>query len=529
MGFFRQYRAVAIARAEQTCPWFWRLRSPFICGLVVLFTISLSTAQTTAPRQPPTSTPIAATPTYLDKCNCGDAQRLKDRLEKLKGAALLVARQLQSTPAGKPASRQEWNALQSQIRGYLRAMQIQGLTTFPDDSLFLGNDDPFCGPQTVDAGICLNQDFAVHQIGHDASCRVGNWSWQGSWAEKDMLLEEGNTIETERAVIDETIKRMGGCSAAKVCAQFGIIVQNITTSSINMPGALREQSARSLNNGQGVAIPLTFHADGSFEGFGTGSDAGSAVGAGPGEVVSGRFGHSQSITASGYIRPSGCNTQGCQDVMHLVLAGGAASQARDMQARGVINRDVNSPTPTNAATVEFDLPAYVGGSAQKTFFATPILNSYMTVNLVQANSGTQALPVGSSLLYSLQQCKLGAAAPAGGGGGAAGVVIPGLEGNMPPAGGGPKGTSPGLGISVPGLEGYNPPPNSGQAPVNVQITETIHTTDAAPAGSSSPVNVVITENIKVSDGVGPAANGVGIVINEPVHATDSVPDANSPR
>ena len=29
--------------------------------------------------------------------------------------------------------------------------------------------------------------------------------------------------------------------------------------------------------------------------------------------------------------------------MHLVLAGGASSQIRDMQARGVINRDINQP------------------------------------------------------------------------------------------------------------------------------------------------------------------------------------------
>jgi hypothetical protein len=538
MGFFRQYRAVAMTWGKLVRRLFQPALALCIVGFFILVATTSSPGQLNSAVGTSTPTSSDVIPAYLDKCKCGDAQRLKDRLEKLKGAALLVANRLQSTPATKPAGGPEWNALQSQINGYLRAMQIQGLTTFPDDSLFLGNNDPFCRPQTVDAGECLNQDFAVHQTGHDASCRNGKWAWQTSWIEKDMLLEEGNTIEKEMKVIDETIKRLGcglaGSNPPPVqptqpiggCPQFGIIVQNVTTTSANIPGALTEQSGRSLNNGQGIAIPLTFHEDGSFEGFGSGSDAGSGMGASPGETVGGRFGHSQSIAASGFIRPAGCNTQGCQDVMHLVLAGGPASQMRDMHARGVINRDINQPTPTNAATMEFDLPAYVGGSARKTFFATPILNSYMTVNLVQGNNGTSALPVGSSLLYSLQQCKLGGPPAGGDGGGAAGVVIPGLE-NIPPA---PTKKldlavpNPGVvGVVIPGLEGIASPSSGVQSSTSASGKN--RNGDVIPV--LPPKTITVNESVSVSDSPSTIPS-VSIAVNETVHVNDSgVPIASA--
>ena len=411
-------------------------------------------------------------------------------------------------------------------------MQIQNLTSFPDDSLFLGNDDPFCGPQTVDAGVCLNQDFALHQLGHDASCRAGYWTWQASWMEKDMLLEEGNTIEREMQVLKETINRLG-CDTPKACPQFGIIVQNVTTSSVNIPGALTGQSARSLNNGQGVAIPLTFHKDGSFEGSGSGSDAGSAMGAGPNEAVSGEFGHSQSMVASGFIRPAACNSQGCQDVMHLVLVGGPSSQMRDMHARGAVNRDINQPTPTGAATLEFDLPAYVGGSAQKTFFATAMLNSYMTVNLVQGNNGTPALPAGSSLLYSLQQCKLGATAPAGGSG-AAGVVI---EKNKP--NGDSTNAGGGAGIVIPGLEGVPVKPTSKPAPATpnsnniglvipgLESNPTSHTQSApqerqsAQSSTSANLQVAVNESLQITDATAPPTSHLVVNVNESLQMADA--------
>ena len=130
-------------------------------------------------------------------CTCSDVARLKDRLQKLTAVELLIAKTLQSTAAATPASLRDWNALQGQIAGYLQAMQIQGLTTFNDTSLFSGNADPFCGTQKVSAGACLDQDFAAHQTGHDASCRAGNWNWQISWTDKAMLQEEAAAIQKE--------------------------------------------------------------------------------------------------------------------------------------------------------------------------------------------------------------------------------------------------------------------------------------------------------------------------------------------
>jgi hypothetical protein len=184
-----------------------------------------------------------------------------------------------------------------------------------------------------------------------------------------------------------------------------------------------------------------------------------------------------------------------------------------MQARGVINRDINSPTPTNAATVEFDLPAYVGGSAQKTFFATPILNSYMTVNLVQADNGTPALPVGSSMLYSLQQCKLGAPATAAGGGGTAGIVIPGLEGITP----GKQGSANDIAVNV--SETIHAADSPVLAPgVFIGISETIHTSDQVAL--KPQVSVVVNEKVHVTDGSPALLTGPYISVTETIHTTD---------
>jgi len=158
-----------------------------------------------------------------------------------------------------------------------------------------------------------------------------------------------------------------------MCPEFQLNMQVVTTSAIAMPGALNEQSGRSLNNGQGITVPLVFHDDGTFEGYGSGSDAGTVRGAAPGETVSGQFGHAQSIAVSGAIQPGGCNTQPCQpDIMHLTLVGGPSQQITQAQARGVLNQNLQQATPTGAAQLQFDLPAYVGGSAQRTLLAAGI-------------------------------------------------------------------------------------------------------------------------------------------------------------
>ncbi len=183
-----------------------------------------------------------------------------------------------------------------------------------------------------------------------------------------------------------------------------VIVQVVTTTGISSAG-MNEESARSLNNGQGIPVPLVLHDDGTFEGSGSGTDAGIAAGAGPNERVNTRFGHSQTILASGVIHPGSCATQPCQkDTMHLVLVGGPSRQIEEAQARGLLNRDLSNTTPTGAARLEFDLPAYSGSTAHRTFGPGGMINSNMDVLLLQANDGTPRLPEGSSFLYTQKEC-----------------------------------------------------------------------------------------------------------------------------
>ena len=548
MGLFRQYFRDALVR----------LGPGNLKCLGVLWCLFLLPAGAKGQTTPPgTDNPLPA-------CLCSDVPRLQDRLQKLKGALLLVANQVQSTSAAKPATRQKWAALQSQINGYLRAMEIQGLTTFPEANLFDGNGDPFCGPQMISAGACLDQDYTVHQQQHEASCRAGHWSWQTPWTEPDMLDEEAAALAKEVQAIQETIKHLGcgvqptgitGNAAppaqpsrpAGPCPQFTVVVQNVTQTSVNIPGALTAQSGRSLNNGQGVWIPLSFQPDATFEGVGSGSDSGTAAGATPGEAVHSQFGHMQAIAASGFIRPGSCTTQPCQpDVMHLVLAGGPSQQVAQAQARGALNRDFSETTATSGAVVVFDLPAYLGGSAQRTFMSSPLLNSYMTVNLAQGNNGTPALPQGSSLLYSLQQCRAASRPQTAGGGGPAGIVVPGLEGNapggIPPRGssvnGGAGITVPGLegniypsstsgskmpagkpvgnaGIVVPGLEGV-PPASLALAAASINIQESVHVADQP----LMPLAISVSEAVHVNDAV-TLFPGLMVGVGEAVHISDT--------
>ena len=430
----------------------------------------------TLPDEPDTSGD--ATPgVFLDKCFCQDAPRLKDRQQKLEAIKTLIVNKLQSTPANAPAQQQSWAALQSQINGYLQVMQMQGLTTFPDTTLFDGNADPFCGTQTISAGACLDQDYAQHQRVHDPSCRAGNWKWQNQWTDTSMLQEEVVGLQLEINAIKETLKHLGCGERKPACPQFIVVVQNVTTTAINVPG-MTERSGRSLNNGQGITVPLAFQDDGSFSGMGSGVDAGSAAGTTPNESVRSQFGHTQDIAASGTVQPGSCTTEPCQpDVMHLVLVGGPSEQMTQAQARGALNRNLQAATPTGGARLEFDLPAYIGGSAQKTFFSTPILSSGMTVNLLQADNGTPELPEGSSLLESLQECRA---------------------------------TTP------------------MSARVEVKVNETIHEIDTVPlssppASTTSHVAINVNESVQLKDGM-PASGNMPhqiAIIKETVSVTDT--------
>ena len=355
----------------------------------------------------------------LKKCQCEDAPRLKDRLQKLEGIKTLVSNKAASVPSGAPATPQEWTALQVQIRSYMRALQFQHLTDFPDADLFNGNSDPFCEVPAVSAGACLDEDFAHHQQFHNASCGAGNWSWQTPWMGTAMFQQELDALQAEIEIIKETLKHLGcggkieiAGSGPPTCPRFMVVVQVVTTTSVNQAG-LTERSARSLNNGQGILVPLDFRDDGTFEGFGEGVDAGAAAGATRGETVRSQFGHVQAVAASGSIEPGSCTSQPCQpDVMHLVLVGGPSRQAVTAQARGEVNRNFQQTTATGSARLQFDLPAYIGGTAHRSLLANSLINSNMMVGLLQVENGTPSLPDGSSLLLAQKECSNMKTAPA---------------------------------------------------------------------------------------------------------------------
>jgi len=343
--------------------------------------------------------------TELTACKCKDVPRLQDRLGKLKAARNLVTNDL-LTPGNPPASQPAWADIQKGINATLAAAAMLNTTAFPDSSLFSGNGDPFCGVQMVSGGECLDEVYGVHQRGHDASCAAGRWQWQTAWTRDLMLEEEAASLQAEMSSIDKTLKQLGCGAGSAVCPQFMLRVQNVTNTGVSM-GGMVEQSSRSLNGQQGILVPLVFYEDGTFEGFGSGVDAGSAAGAAPAEVVRSRFGHLQAVEALGQLIPGSCASQPCTpDTMHLVLLGGPSQQITEAHARGQVNRDMQRTTPTGAARLEFNLPAYVGSGAQQTFFATAMLNSYLTVQVLQAENGAAALAQGSWLLHSLQQCKL---------------------------------------------------------------------------------------------------------------------------
>jgi hypothetical protein len=351
----------------------------------------------------------SAQPAWLTACGCDDIPPMKDRLQKLKGVQSLVARALKAASPSTMATQAQWDALESSIDQYLQAVQQQGLTNFPQTSLFAPHKDPTCNLVTSPAPNCIDQIFAIHEQAHAASCSAGRWSWQSPWLQAAMLTEEADAIQAEIDSISATLDHMA-CQqitgkAPAMCPQFVVLVQVVTTTGIAQ-GGMNEQSGRSLNNGQGIPVPITLHDDGTFSGSGTGVDAGAAAGVSPNERVNSQFAHSQTILASGVIRPGSCATQPCQkDNMHLVLVGGPSRQITEAQARGLLNKDFSQATPTGTGRLEFDLPAYTGSTAHRTFGPGGMINSNMDVLLIQANDGTPRLSDGSSLLFSQMECK----------------------------------------------------------------------------------------------------------------------------
>jgi hypothetical protein len=345
-------------------------------------------------------------------CDCADLESLQHRLEEATALKSFLQGKLQAASSSEIASRLRWQNLEAELKSYLQTLTYQHPAT-PANLAMLNNAlDPSCGNQIGSFGACLDQDWAAHQQAHKQSCQAGRWGWQNMWTIKDVHQEEINADQAEVDFLQPEIVRL-----ACQCPHFMIMVQVVTTTSASV-GPLTERSGRSLNGMNGIPIPIVLHDDGTFEGFGSGSDAGTASAqAGPASVNS-QFGHQVSIRATGKILPGDCTTRPCKpDMMHLVLAGVTSQQAQQLHATGPgVNMTIRDTTPGGAGVVEFDLPAYVGESAQKIFLANSMINSKMTVMIAPTaltQPGTLQASAGGSLLYSVLECRLAQVLPPG--------------------------------------------------------------------------------------------------------------------
>ncbi len=149
-----------------------------------------------------------AQPAWLTACGCDDIPPLKDRLQKLEGIKALVGRRLSAVVPGSAATQAKWDSLEAAIDSYLKAVQQQGLTNFPQTSLFAPHSDPTCNVVTAPAPNCIDQIFAMHEQAHAASCSEGRWTWQSPWLESAMLTEEADAIQAEIDSIRATLDHM---------------------------------------------------------------------------------------------------------------------------------------------------------------------------------------------------------------------------------------------------------------------------------------------------------------------------------
>jgi hypothetical protein len=329
---------------------------------------------------------------------------MQHRLEEVTALKTYLQGKLQAANVADNASLPRWHALQAELKNYLQTLTYQHPATSVDVAMDNYSLDPPCGVQSASFGACMDQDWAVHQQAHVRSCNAGRWSWQNMWTVRNMLQEEISADQAEMDFLQAEIPPLS-CQ----CAHFTVMVQVVTTTSASA-GGLTERSGRSLNGMNGIPIPIVLHEDGTFEGFGGGSDAGTArAQAGPLSANS-QFGHQVFIRATGKIQPGDCTTKPCKpDMMHLVLDGVTSQQSEKAQVTGPgINMTVRNSTPGGGGVEEFDLPAYVGESARKTLLANGMINSQMTVMIVPAGSqlGGTASAAGASLLYSILECRL---------------------------------------------------------------------------------------------------------------------------
>ena len=398
---------------------------------------------------------------------------------------------LQTTSASEAATPDGWFTLLNELRGTLPQLSYTYAATPMNISLFNNYVDPLCGGRAVSADACFDGATSAHQAAHASSCRIGHWNGQRAWTTREMIQEEIAASLAEMNYLQAEI----GVLACSCRAPFALLVQNGTVSNIQMPGVITGGSSRSLNQGQGIIVPITLHADGTFEGSNSGTDAGTAAGYGAGGSVHSQFGQAISIQATGIITPGQCNEQSCgPDVMHLALAGMSGPQSTQAQARfPMYSRDIHEVTQGGSGGVQFNLPAYIGQSAEQTLLDMGMLKSMISVAIVAPDGTSQA---GAALLLP-PQCRTTQAPPqqvasggasggaAGGGGSGGGGASSGGAGG---SGSGGSGAGPAIGV-VPSGGGNKQPV------VTITVNETIHTADAARA----PVSVNVSETVHVTD------------------------------
>ncbi len=454
-------------------------------------------------------------------CNCADLPAAQHRLEELQALQTLLQDKLQATNSSEPATRQLWAALHQEIRSYIPSLRYQHAPTPGNIAMFNSILDPACGAQGASNGACMDQAWAAHQRVHEQSCRAGRWSGQSLWTARAMFQEELDANQAEIDFLNAEIARLL-CE----CPRFVIRVQVVTTTQVSM-SAITEKSARSLNGMQGIPVPIVLHEDGTFDGFGRGSDAGRVDARGGPDTAKGQFGRQVFIHAYGKIQPGDCTTKPCKpDMMHLVLAGAAGPQTVTGKATaGPLTMNLDQKTPGGAAIVELDLPAYVGSVGEKIFLAAGLINSKMTVVIQGADSsqpGAQATDAGASLLYTALECRLAKVPPPvlkAGGPPSSGTGSGGSGGGA--SGGGTGGSGSGAGgsgdkhsVNIIVKEWVHIPELVYPPPI-INVSETIHTTETILL----PVQINVTETIHATETVLPP---VQINVTETIHALETV-------
>jgi hypothetical protein len=459
----------------------------------------------------------AAAQPSVQACTCDDTQALRHRLDDLGAQKAFLQGKLQAAAPNEAATRERWVALQADLTNLLGSLGLQPPPAPGPVDPSANAPDPACGAGGRAPATCLGQMRAAHQRVHAASCQSGQWNWQRAWTMGAMLQEEIAAVQAETEAIHDAIAHL----PCATCQQFMIVVQVVTTASYSGTG-VTARMARSLNGPNGIAIPIDLHGDGTFQGYGSGFDAGTAdVRSSPGHAT-GQFGNQIFIVTTGTIQPGECRTKPCQpDTMHLRLAGATSPQIAKAQVTGApIPMGFTEITPGAGGEVSFDLPAYVGASAQRTLFNAFLVNSVMSVRIAPApaSPGLSAAGVGASLLYAAMECRIAMAASA-----PPGQAPPASSGEGPPASGGSHGG--GAGGSAAGTAGGVIVPPPGSAPVVITVNESLHVGDRfAPTGSPPPAVITVSESVQIGDRLVPTAGPPPAVLTvvESIHVGDAV-------